>query len=123
MNSIRFPNMFEGNSTKVIEDLDASKQDLKLLLGSEKGELFGDPFFGVELKRYLFDQNDYVLRQILIDKISNQINVFAPQLLVNRSDITITKEQGKARIRIKALNRIDFTTNMYDIVLFQDDER
>ena len=61
MNSLSFPNIFEStSSTGVVKDKDASMQDLKLLLSSEKGELFGDPFFGVRIKKYTFNQNTLV---------------------------------------------------------------
>ena len=123
MNSIRFPNMFEGNSTKVVKDKAASNQDLKLLLGSEKGELFGDPFLGIRIKKYTFNQHSYILKDILIDEIYTQIKVFAPQLDVNRHDIKIIQRGNKAVAIIKAINKIDFTTDMYDLALFQVDER
>ena len=52
MKSIEFPKMFNSNSTRLVEDLAATKQNLKTLLYSEKGELFGDPYFGIRLKNY-----------------------------------------------------------------------
>ena len=51
MISIKFPDMFNNNSTKVIKNLDATKQNTLLLLNVEKGELFGDPYFGIKLKK------------------------------------------------------------------------
>ena len=40
MKSIEFPRMLNSNSTRIIKDLDATKQNAILLLKSEKGELF-----------------------------------------------------------------------------------
>ena len=40
---------------------EATLSNLKALLESEKGELLGDPYFGISLKRYLFDQNNKVV--------------------------------------------------------------
>lgn len=122
MNSISFPNMFTTSSTLVVKDKDASMQDLKLLLASEKGELFGDPFFGVRIKKYTFNQNNYVLRDILVDELFSQIKVFAPQLTVNRDDIKITQKGNKLYATIKGINKLDFTTDMYQLELFQGDE-
>ena len=65
MKSIAFPKMFENNSTKVISDYDATKRNLESLLLCEKGEFVSDPFFGIRLKRYLYEQNNYVLRDNL----------------------------------------------------------
>lgn len=123
MNSIKYPDMFSPTSTNVVEGKAASAQDLVLLLSSEKGELLGDPFFGVRLKRYVYDQNNYVLRDILADEIFTQIRTFAPQLTVNRDDITITHEGDRLHARIRAINKVDYTTDMYDLELFEDEER
>lgn len=123
MNSIKYPDMFSPTSTNVVEGKAASAQDLVLLLSSEKGELLGDPFFGVRLKRYLYDQNNYVLRDILADEIFTQIRTFAPQLTVNRDDIKITQEGDRLHARIRAVNKVDYTTDMYDLELFEDEER
>lgn len=111
--------MFDTSSTTgVVTDIEATQQNLTLLLLSEKEELFGDPFFGVNLKKYLFDQNDKILRDILIDEIYSAIAIFIPQLMLNRSDIVITEECGKAICKFKATNREDFKTNLYNIALF-----
>ena len=122
MNSIAFPNMFTTTSTLVVGDKDASMQDLKLLLASEKGELFGDPYFGVRIKRYTFNQNNYILRDILVDELFSQIKVFAPQITVNREDIKITQKGNRLIATIKGINKLDFTTDMYQLELFNGDE-
>ena len=122
MNSLSFPNMFTTTSTLVVKDKDASMQDLKLLLASEKGELFGDPFFGVRIKKYTFNQNNYILRDILVDELFTQIKIFAPQLTINRDDISIIQKGNKLIATIKGINKLDFTTDMYQLELFQEDE-
>ena len=124
MNSIKFPHMFNTCNTIVEKDSNkASLQDIGLLLQCEKGELFGDPFYGIRLKRYVFDQNNYVLRDILIDEIYTQLSVFAPQVTVQRKDIKIEQQGHRVYIRFKAINNLDFKTNMYELVLFTNEER
>ena len=119
MKSIAFPKMFNESSTKIVSDYDATLSNLKLLLMSEKGELLGDPYFGVRLKAYFFNQNNKVLKDLLIDEIYNAVSVFMPQLNINRKDIDIIKtERAELNITIKAINRVDFTTNTYNLVLF-----
>ena len=57
MRSIKFPKMFSTSSTNVwksSEYVKATTQNTILLLNTSRGELFGDPYFGVLLKRYLF---------------------------------------------------------------------
>ena len=124
MNSIKFPHMFNQCNTNIERDSNkASLQDIGLLLQCEKGELFGDPFYGIRLKRFIFDQNNYVLRDILIDEIYTQLLAFAPQITVQRKDIKIEQQGKDVIIKFKAINNLDFTTNMYDLVLFKDEER
>lgn len=123
MNSIGFPEMFKSSATLVVKDRDASLQDLQLLLASEKGELFGDPFFGIRIKKYTFNQNNYVLRDILVDEIFTQVKVFAPQITVNRNDIKIIQKGNTLVTTIKGINKLDFTTDMYQLELFNDEER
>lgn len=123
MNSIKYPDMFSPTSTNVVEGKQASAQDLVLLLSSEKGEMLGDPFFGIRLRRYLFEQNNQILRDVLEDEIFSQIRVFAPQLTVNRDDISITQEGRGLAARIKAVNKVDYTTDMYDLEMFEEEGR
>ena len=123
MNSINFPKMFTSSSTRISSDLSATKQNCRLLLKSEKGEFVSDPYFGIRIKKYIFDQNSYVLRDILVDEIYTQLAQFMPQLLVNRKDIQIVQQGSKVYAKFKAQNRIDFVTNMYEIVLVNPEEK
>ena len=122
MNSIGFPKMFNANSTIVKTGEDATKTCLHLLLSSEQG-LFGDPDFGVRLKRYTFEQNNYILRDIIIDELFTKIVMFCPQLYLERKDIKITQQGSKLYVHIKALNREDYATNTYDLELLNYEER
>jgi len=117
MRSIKFPNMFSNTVTNIVEDYDATLQNLKMLLYSEKGELFGDPYYGTNLRKFLYDQNDAILRDLLIDDIYTAIATFMPQVKVNRKDIIITSDGAKITINIIALNRVNFQTNLYSIAL------
>lgn len=120
MKSIAFPKIFNRTSVNLVHDYDATLQNLKLLLWSEKGELFGDPYYGTGVKRYLFDQNDIILQDILLDDIYSAIVLFMPQLKVDRKNIKLIKgNKGELSIRIEALNRADYQTNLYEIVLLQ----
>lgn len=127
MRSIKFPKMFNPNSTRVwksSEHLDATKQNTKLLLNTNRGELFGDPYFGLMFKRYLFDQNSYILKDAIIDMIYTQLAIFIPQVKVKREDIEIIqdRERGKLYCRFSGISQIDYTFNTYNLVLFDEKE-
>ena len=120
MRSIQFPKMFNRTVTNLVTDYDATLQNLKMLLWSEKGELFGDPYYGTSLKRYLYDQNDSVLQDLLIDDIYTAVKVFMPQIRIERKDVKIYRsDKGEVSCTIRAMNMADFTTDLYTIVLLQ----
>ena len=122
MRSLKFPEIFNSNSTNTIKDLDATRQNTLLLLKSEKGEFVSDPYYGIRLKRYLFNQNSYILKDIIIDEIYTQVALFMPQLTIERNDIKLIRDRAKLICTFKAINRIDFTTNMYSLVIYDDNE-
>lgn len=126
MRSLKFPKMFDQASNtrvwKTEEYLDATKQNTKLLLKSTRGELFGDPYFGLMLKRYLFDQNSYILRDAIIDMIYTQLAIFIPQVKVKRDDIEVIqdREKGKLYCKFSGISQIDYTYSTYNLVLFEE---
>jgi len=127
MRSLKFPKMFNSNSTNVYkssEYLKSTKQNAILTLHSEKGELACDPYFGVLLKHYLFDQNNFVLRDVLIDQIYVQLALFIPQVRVERKNIDIVqdKQKGKVYVTFSGINQIDYQPNTYNLVLFDENE-
>ena len=117
MNSIAFPNIFNNTSTRVVSDHVATAQNLKLLLASDKGSFFGDPYYGNIIKSLMFNQNDVILRDIIIDAIYTVILQFMPQILVKRKDITIVQRGTDVYVTIRALNMLDYVTDMYNINL------
>lgn len=128
MDAIKFPQMFNNannTATWSSEDfLKATRQNLELLLQSERGELVGDPYYGILLKRFLFEQNNYILRDMLIDVLYTQISLFMPQLRVERRDIKVfkEKEKGKVYCTITGINQIDYQVNTYSLKLFEESD-
>ena len=121
MYSIQFPEMISGVTTNLKKDKEASAQNLKLMLLSDRGGLFGDPYFGTLWRKLIFEQNNLILRDIIIDDILVSIQTFIPQLLVKREDITVNSDRYTVTIDIKALNLLDYQTDMYTIKLMEDE--
>lgn len=117
--SIKFPDMFSYASTNIVEDYDATLQNLKLLLYTTARELFGDPYYGNNLKKKLFDQNYKQLQDILIDDIYSSIQLFLPQVVVTRKDITLEFQNENVFINIRAKNKLDYQTNLYQINMIE----
>ena len=127
MRSIKFPKMFNSNSTNVwksTEYNEATTQNTKLVLQSMRGELFGDPYFGLMLKKLLFDQNSYILNDTIIDMIYTQLAIFIPRIKVRRQDIDIVqdREKGKLYCNFSGINQIDYQHNTFNLVLLEDNE-
>lgn len=115
--------MFNTSNTRVWlseEHNEATRQNAKLLLHCERGELIGDPYFGLLIKHFMFDPNSYVLRDQIIDMIYTQLAVFIPQVKIERKDISVyqDREKGKLYCEFSGINQIDYTLNTYALVLF-----
>lgn len=125
MRSLQFPKMFNINNTNVHNSSSydtSTRQNLMLLLESCRNTLLGDPYFGNALEQYLFEQNNYVLKDIIIDLIYNQIVNFIPQLKVERRDIDIIQDtvRGKLIIQITGVSMIDFKVHTYSLNMLQN---
>ena len=121
MYSLQFPDMVSNVTTKLVSDHEATSQNLKLMLLSDRGSLFGDPYFGTLWRKLIFDQNNKILRDIIVDDILTSIQTFMPQLLVKRKDIEVNSDKYSVSVTIKALNLIDYQTDMYSIKLMEDE--
>ena len=125
MRSFKFPKMFKSNSSNIwLEDEynKATRQNVLLLLQSERGEFECDPYFGILLKHYMINQNSYILKDMLIDTIYTQIAIFLPQVKVSRNDIDIITDQLKGRIHcsFSGTSQIDYTHNTFNLLLFDE---
>lgn len=117
MYSFNFPEMVSNTNSNIIKDHKATASNLKLLLLSDKYSLFGDPYFGTSLKKLIFEPNNVVLRDLIIDDIYIAILTFMPQIRVERKNITVTSSLGEIYVNIKALNLLDYTVDLYNINL------
>lgn len=125
MRSYKFPKMFNSNSSRIWlenEHGKATKQNILLVLQSERGELVCDPYFGILLKHYMFNQNSYILKDMLIDTIYTQIAIFLPQVKVTRNSINIVSDPLKGRLycSFSGINQIDYTHNTFNLLLFDE---
>lgn len=122
MISIAFPNILNDTYTNTISDHSATASNLMLALMSTKNSLLGDPYFGSNIKKLMFDQNDSVLRDIVIDDIYSTISVFMPQIRISRNNITLVQSKTTLSINIKATNLIDYQTDLFTINLIGSNE-
>ena len=120
--SLKFPDIFSSASTNSVEGIEATKQNLLLTLKAEKTSCFGDPYFGSNLRRFMFEQNNNVLRDLIIDDLYNSISMFLPQVKVKRKDIEIVSDGTTIYGNLKVTNLIDFNLEEVNIALFNIEE-
>lgn len=120
--SLAFPNMFSSESVNLYKDKQATLTNLKLLLATEVTSLFGDPGYGTRLMQTIYSQNDFVLRDLVIDEIYTAIKMYMPQMLVERKDISIIAEDDKLYAEIEAVSATDYTLDLYRIQLTDTEE-
>ena len=109
--------MLTSARTILVSDKAAIKQNLLLLLESKKNELYGDPYIGTELQKYLFEQNNIILEHIIKDELYIAIQHFIPQVFITRDNITISRTKEKMSIEIRVIYKIDETTDILSIDL------
>ena len=120
MYSIKFPDMLNSAGTNLIEDKQATMSNLRLMLASWKTSLFGDPYFGTNIKRYIHEQNNVVLKDLIIDDINLSIHDFMPQVYVTRDNIEIKQKDDNLFVTIECINKLDNQTDIYTIKLTED---
>ena len=120
--SLKFPNIFSDSATNTISGHDATAQNIKLTLMAQRNEHFGDPYFGSNIKRMIYDQNNNVLRDLLLDDLYTTIATFLPQIKVERKDIEITSDGVSVYANMKLKNLIDFNIEEVSIALFNIEE-
>lgn len=115
--SLNLTNMFTSAKTNLLEDKAATAQNLRLLLGSDRYALFGDPYYGTNLKRFIFEQSSSMIRDVIIDEIYTSILTFMPQIFVDRKNIKVDTDGIDVFAEIKAVNKLDHTVDLYEICL------
>lgn len=123
MYSIAFPDIFNGSKVNLNKDYDAVKINLKSLLMSNRGGLYGDPHYGLNMKQILWDQACRpVVIELLKDEIFNAIYSYMPQIEITRDDIDVTVDGNivHATIEVKADSRIP--SDLFKIKIMLDED-
>ena len=120
MYSIKFPDMLNSAGTNLIEDREATISNMRLLLASWKTSLFGDPYFGTNIKRFIYEQNNTVLRDLIIDDIHLALHEFMPQIYVTRDNIKVESKDDQIYVTINCINTLDNQPYLYTINLTED---
>ena len=58
----------------------------------------------------------------IIDEIYTQLALFIPQLRVTRENIKLEADRNKLYCNIKGINQIDFSTETFNLVLYDNNQ-
>ena len=115
-NSIKHPKCFNvySKTTQTSDDyLDSIQQSLRNLLLSSKGELLGDPNYGTDIMKLMYDNNNLELNYALKKDIVNQINIYEKRVYITQDNITFINDRTKIYMTIKFL--IKRTDEVFDM--------
>lgn len=121
MYSFDFPSMLGSVTSKLLQDKDAIRSNVLLLLQSERKTLFGDPYFGSRLKRMLFEQSTSLVVDLVVDELYTTLTTFIPQIFLTRNDIELTCDGKDIYATVKYIFRLDNTVDLYTINLTEVD--
>jgi len=83
-NTFSYPYIFSmiSGKSQLDNDIVSIETCLKLLLLTSKGELLGDPMFGTNINKYIYDINNIALQDILRTEIVDAINAYEKRVRV-----------------------------------------
>jgi phage baseplate assembly protein W len=100
--------MTSNTFNQTYDNLIQLKSNVRNLLLTKKGERIGQPNFGTNLHRLLFEPNDDSLEDKIFQAVDSAIRLWLPQLSINEINIEATNE-------MKDLNEVSvsitFTAN------------
>lgn len=93
-NTIRCPNCFSVSTGKtvLISDIESINNCIGLLLRTSRGELVGDPMFGTNLMKLMYEPNDYILQDSVKSEIVNAIDKYENRVYITEQDISVVSE-------------------------------
>lgn len=123
MYSIAFPDIFNGSKVNLNKDYDAIKVNLKSLLMSNRGGLYGDPFYGLNMKQILWSQAcKPVVEELLKDEIFNAIYSYMPQVTITRDDIDVKVSGNVVQASINVEVDPTVPSNLFNIQILIDED-
>lgn len=90
---------FIYGETSVAEGVDKVKQNLLTLLTVNQGDVFFNPSFGSSLEQFLFEANDFILRDTIDRYIRTQVGKYLSDVTIN--EVIIKSNNIYVLIQIK----------------------
>lgn len=122
--TLSFPDIFNKGTINLKSDYEAVRQNLVLLLASNKGGLYGDPWFGTDIKRILWEPNHRdILKNIIQDRIFEDIYSYMPNnIALKKEDIVVNIVDTYANVQINLSAYSDKDNDMLSIDLLNEND-
>ena len=102
--------------TKMLQGAPAVNQCLKTLLLADRGELFGDPVFGMNFKEYGHRLNTYVIRDMVSDEVTRSILRYDARIETTENELS----NAEAAVLINVGYRIKTETGNLTIMVSEE---
>lgn len=96
--NIKFP-LEDNTSTNTLFGMsvivkDANASDLLLLLLTEKGQRYYEPDYGTNLNKFIFEPNDKITQDDVVDDIKRTVSKFLPNISISSVDFKWKDEKN-----------------------------
>ena len=101
-NSIKHPKIISNTNGNVeLDELASSiNRSIALILLTAKGEMYFNPEFGSNLRYYIFNYMNDLLKESLITEIINSINQWENRIQLTKDNINIEQQDDRLKIHI-----------------------
>lgn len=104
---------YEADRLEVSNEIEALIEKIRMLMLTKKGELLGEPDFGVDLEEYIFET--FFDRGAIINEIMGQFYRYIPE--ANRFKLNATVNVSKGELRDQII--VDVFINQEKILGFE----
>lgn len=101
--------------TSTYKTLDQTISDFKFLLLTMPGELVGNPSFGTNLLRILFEPNNSFLKQDIDEEIRSAVSTYFGVGLIEITSIDVTTPEDDPQLTYDIVVKIQFNVNVVEV--------
>ena len=101
--------------TSTYKTLDQTISDFKFLLQTMPGEIVGNPSFGTNLLRILFEPNNSFLKQDIDEEIRSAVSTYFGVGLIEITSIDVTTPEDDPQLTYDIVVKIQFNVNVVEV--------
>ena len=91
LKGLKTSKFLKNSRTEISQQIPKLVEDLRILLSTEKGTLFGRPDYGTELIKYLFEPTVETMGEKIRQEVVNTVQYSYPSMNIEKVDIEFIK--------------------------------